>query len=343
MESLPWNAEWVPTSVTPRRRDSPPLVIGRLPQNNPVVVNASTALIAAADYFWQKHGGKEVKTILRNLQHMVCVALALLLVGLTAVSDAQDTSKTALRISGAAMASDQVQLWAQEFTKANPGVSIVVQGSSAGKGFEALFDGNAEVSMASRAIVPDEQKKVGEKGFKLDTKLIGYAGLAVITHPRNPVSELTMEQLKKIYTGKFTSWQDVGGPAEPMRALTRRVPESGGAVFFQEAALHNEPFGPRVVMAETWHAIVKVCSAATDLPIGICPVTRLSPEVKAIAVKLDDKTPAVLPSLQTCADRTYPLVLPFWFYWDSQSADARIKPFVEFCATEGLAAQRKAQ
>jgi ABC-type phosphate transport system substrate-binding protein len=64
---------------------------------------------------------------------------------------------------------------------------------------------------------------------------------------------------------------------------------------------------------------------------------------KAIAIKLDEKTPGVLPTLQTCADRTYPLVLPFWFYWDSKSADARIKPFVEFCANEGLAAQRRAK
>lgn len=278
---------------------------------------------------------------MRNLQHMFYMVLALLLAGLPSVSEAQETSKTALRVSGAGMASDQVQLWANEFSKANRDVSIVVLGSSAGKGFEALFDGNAEVCMASRIILPGEQKKAGEKGLKLETKLIGYAGLAVITHPRNPVGELSIDQLKKIYTGQFVSWQDVGGPAEPIRALTRRVPESGGAVFFQEAALHNEPFGPRVVMADTWHAIVKVCSAATDLPIGICPAMRLNPEVKAIAIKLDDKTPGVLPSLQTCADRTYPLILPFWFYWDSKGTDARIKPFVEFCANEGLAAQRQ--
>ncbi|MEW6111078.1 MAG: substrate-binding domain-containing protein [Thermodesulfobacteriota bacterium] len=282
-------------------------------------------------------------TIKCNVQIVCCMILALGLVGLTSVSEAQETTKTALRVSGAAMASDQVQLWANEFTKSNPTALIVVQGSSAGKGFEALFDKHTDVAMASRVVLPDEQKKAAEKGLKLETKLIGYAGLAVITHPRNPVSELTIEQLKKIYTGQFTNWQDVGGPAEPIRALSRRVPESGGAVFFREAALHNEAFGSRVVMAETWHAIVKVCSAATDLPIGICPVMRLNPEVKAIAVKLDDKTPAVLPSLQTCADRTYPLVLPFWFYWDDKSADARIKPFVEFCANEGLAAQRKAK
>jgi phosphate transport system substrate-binding protein len=269
--------------------------------------------------------------------------LALALAGLPCISGAQETTKTALRVSGAAMASDQVQLWADEFTKANPAVSIVVQGSSAGKGFEALFEQNGDVAMASRVILPDEQNKAADKGLKLETKLIGYAGLAVITHPRNPVNELTIEQLKKIYTGQFLSWQDVGGPAEPIRALTRRAPESGGAVFFQETALHNEPFGPGVVMAETWHAIVKVCSAATDLPIGICPVMRLNPQVKTIAVKRDDKTTGVLPSLQTCADRTYPLVLPFWFYWDSKSADARIKPFVEFCANEGLVGQPKAK
>jgi len=221
-----------------------------------------------------------VTTIKRKVLVVCCMILALALAGLPPLSEAQETAKTALRVTGAAMYSDQVQLWANEFTKADPTVSIVVHGSSAGKGLEALFDKNAEVAMVSRVIRPEERKKAEESGLKLETKLIGYAGLAVITHLRNPVSELTLDQLLKIYTGQFTSWQDVGGPAEPIRALSRRVPESGGAVFFQETALHNEPFGPKVVMADTWNAIVKVCSVATDLPIGICPVMRLNKDVR---------------------------------------------------------------
>jgi len=284
-----------------------------------------------------------VKVIKPNLRQMLCTMLTLSLVGLSSLSEAQEPGKTALKVSGAAMSSDQVDLWAKEFTKANPAISILVQGYSAGKGFEELLEGQTDVAMLSRVLQPEEQKKAREQGIKLDSRLIGYSGLAVITHVRNPVSELTLDQVKKMYTGEFNSWRDVGGPAEPIRALTRKVPESGGAMFFQEAALHNEPLGPKAVVVDTWTTIVKICSVATDLPIGICPVLRLNPQVKAIAIKLDDKTPAVLPSLQTCADRTYPLVLPFWFYWDSRTTDARIKPFVEFCASEGLAAQRRAK
>ncbi|MEW6531873.1 MAG: substrate-binding domain-containing protein [Thermodesulfobacteriota bacterium] len=282
-------------------------------------------------------------TIKRNVQVVCCMILTLGLVGLASVSEAQETGKMALRVKGAAMSSDQVQLWANEFTKANPNISILVQGYSAGKGFQELLDGDTDVCMLSRVILPEEQKKAREKGIKLANRLIGYSGLAVITHTRNSVSELTLDQIRKMYTGEFNSWQDVGGPAEPIRALTRRVPESGGAVFFQEVALHNEPLGPKAVIVDTWTTIIKICSVATDLPIGICPVLRLNPQVKAISLKLDDKTQGVLPTLQTCADRTYPLVLPFWFYWDSNNTDARIKPFIEFCANEGLAAQRRAK
>ena len=85
-------------------------------------------------------------------------------------SHAQDTTKKALRVNGAAMASDQVQIWAEEFMQANPDIRIVVTGSSAGKGFNDLFEGNADVAMASRVISPDEQKKAAAKGLKLENK-----------------------------------------------------------------------------------------------------------------------------------------------------------------------------
>lgn len=233
------------------------------------------------------------------------------------------------------MSSDQVNIWAKQFNEANPDITVTVVGSSAGKGFQNLVDGAAEIAMMSRAISPAERKKAEEKGLQLAERPIGYAGIAVITHSRNPVTELTFDQLKKLYMGEYGNWNKVGGPDEPVRNLTRRIPESGGAVFFWEEVVGKEPFGSKTVFTETWDAILKVCSSAQDLPIGIVPATRNLSTVKVLSIKKDDQSPAVLPKEENIKNQTYSIVLPFSFAWDGRSKDPAIVKFVDFCQSRG--------
>jgi phosphate transport system substrate-binding protein len=267
----------------------------------------------------------------RSVRDALCMLITVCILALVPCANAAE-AKQAVRVNGAAMASEQLQQWADSFTTSAPDIQVVVLGSSAGKGFEALFAGNAEVALASRPISAPEEEKANAKGMKLEWRAIGNAGLAVVTASRNPVSELTLEQLKKVFTGEYTNWNRVGGPDEPIRCLSRRVPESGGAVFFQRSVLHNQPFGTTTVFTETWGAILKVCSTAKDLPVGIGP--RIQAErsgVKIIRIKQDDQSPAVLPSDETMKNKTYPISVPIRLYWNAKVQDDRITKFVEYC------------
>jgi phosphate transport system substrate-binding protein len=276
-----------------------------------------------------------------NPKAALCMFTALCVVVVFSAANAEE-AKRAIRVNGAGMACDQVQLWAEAFTAANPDVPVVVHGSSAGKGFQALFDGNAEIALASRVIGADELKKADDKGLKLNSRLIGYAGLAVVTSKRNPVHELTKEQLKKVFTGEYTNWNQVGGPDEPIRCLTRRIPESGGAMFFLEEVLHNQPYGKTTVFTESWTAIMKVCSIAKDLPIGMGPgLVANKASVRVIAVKADDTSAAVLPTEETMKNKAYPVIVPIRLYWNAQTPDDRIMKFVDFCALKGLGTNNK--
>jgi phosphate transport system substrate-binding protein len=263
------------------------------------------------------------------------MALVLLVTALVPLSGAQDTTKKILRVTGAAASADQVNIWAQQFNEANPDISVTVAGSSAGKGFQTLVDGGAEIAMMSRAIRPEERKLAEEKGLQLAERPIGYAGIAVITTSRNPVSELTFEQMRKLYTGEFDNWNKVGGPDEPVRYLSRRVPASGGAVFFQQHVLGKEPFGQKIVFTDSWEAILKVCTVAQDLPIGIVPATRNRSAVKTLGIKRDDQSQAVLPTEEDIKSQTYPIVLLFTFAWDGKSKEPAIVKFVDFCQSRG--------
>ena len=262
--------------------------------------------------------------------------VALSMAAFIQISDAQAPSKKIIRVNGAGMASDQVHLWAKSFVEANQDVNVLVIGSSAGKGFQDLIEGNAEVAMMSRDISGDERAKAKDKGIKLAEKPIGKAAVAVITSPRNPVSELTIEQIRKIYTGEYPNWKQVGGPDSPIRCLTRRVPESGGAVFFQSKAMNGQPHGASAVFTETWETIMKVCTTAQDLPIGIVPHTRNLKDVKIIALKTDENSSGVKATDEAVKSGAYPVTLIFSFAWDQRVEDPSLLKFIDYCASQGL-------
>jgi len=271
----------------------------------------------------------------RHLPTLVGIALLLLCTVFMTGTAAQEGGKKLLRVNGASMASDQVDKWAKQFMEANPDTRVIVIGSSAGKGFQAFLDGNAEIAMMSRDIRAEERKKAIDKGLKLVERPIGQAGLAVITRTRNPLNELAFDQLKGLYTGEYDNWKQVGGPDEAVRCLTRRVPESGGAVFFSNTVLKDAPFGARTVMTETWDAILKVCSTAQDMPIGIVPHTRDLKGVKVLAIKTDDKSPAVLPKDENIKNQSYPISLTFNFVWDEANKEPALAKFADFCKSQG--------
>jgi phosphate transport system substrate-binding protein len=263
------------------------------------------------------------------------VSFILTVMILVPLTSAQESGKKILRVNGAGMASDQVNKWAQEFMAKNPEISITVIGSSAGKGFQALLEGSAEICMMSRQIRPDERKKANEKGLQITEKAIGQAAIALITSPRNPINELTLEQVRKVYTGEYDNWKQVGGPDEPVRCLTRRIPESGGAVFFWEKVLGGEPFGSKTVLTETWESIIKACSQGQDLPIGIVPHTRNLVGVKLLGIKEEDTSRPRTANDENVKAQSYPIILSFSFAWDGRSSDPAIVKFLEFCRIQG--------
>ena len=100
--------------------------------------------------------------------------------------------------------------------------------------------------------------------------------------------------------------------------------------------LRNKAYGSTTVFAESWTSIVQVCSAANDLPIGIGPALMASHrQIKLLAIKPDENSPAVKPSEDALKDAWYPILNPIYIYWDSKSEDERIKSFVEYCPRKG--------
>jgi phosphate transport system substrate-binding protein len=129
--------------------------------------------------------------------------------------------------------STSVQPLAEELAKAfkakNPNATIDIQGGGSGVGIKSAIDGVVDIGMSSRDLKPEEKSL---KEFK-----IAVDGIAEILNPTNGVNDLSMEQIKKIYTGEITDWKEVGGKEGKITVVTREEGSGTRGAFIELAGI----------------------------------------------------------------------------------------------------------
>ena len=93
----------------------------------------------------------------------------------------------------------------ESFMEANKGTTFTYNPTGSGSGIQAVSEGRCDIGLSSRAL-KDEEKASG-----LTETVLAYDGIAMIVNPENPVTDLDLETIAKIYTGEITNWKDVGG------------------------------------------------------------------------------------------------------------------------------------
>ncbi|MGK7933532.1 MAG: PstS family phosphate ABC transporter substrate-binding protein [Microcystaceae cyanobacterium] len=164
-----------------------------------------------------------------------------------------------------------------------------------GTGIKMLLQDQLAFSQSSRSLKDQEYETAKQRGFTLEQIPVAIDGIAIAVHPDLPIKGLTVDQLKQIYSGQLTNWQQVGGPNLPIIPYSRR-PEAGGTVeFFRENILGDGSFGKNIQYTDdTTQGLRKVsenlggiyyasapevvpqCTIKT-LPIGRTPETFVPP------------------------------------------------------------------
>ena len=104
-----------------------------------------------------------------------------------------------------------VTAWAEDYMDAQPAADISVTGGGSGTGIAALLNGNTDICAASRDMTEEEKQLARQKNMAVKEYAVARDGIAMIVNPANPINELTLPQLKDIYTGAVTNWAQVGG------------------------------------------------------------------------------------------------------------------------------------
>lgn len=126
-----------------------------------------------------------------------------------------------------------------------------VKGSpGTGVGIKMLLNNELDFSQTSRSIKEKEYEQAQQKGFTLTEIPVAIDGIAVVVHPDIDIPGLTIDQLKKIYSGKIVNWKDLGGPNLKITPLSKQN-EGGTVEFFVQNILQKEKFGNNVQKVKT--------------------------------------------------------------------------------------------
>lgn len=169
------------------------------------------------------------------------LAAILSLVVLTALSGAAFGAE--LVMNGSTTVLPIAQAAAEKYMEADSAIKISVSGGGSGNGIKAIIDGTTDIANSSRFIKQSEVKAAVEKGNYPVPFAVAMDALLPIVHPENPVQDLSIEQLRDIYTGKIKSWKDVGGEDKPI-AVVGRDTSSGTYETWQEIILKKERVSP---------------------------------------------------------------------------------------------------
>ncbi len=272
----------------------------------------------------------------------VILLLAFLLSGCSSTATAPATSTTStvsgsFKIIGSNTVTPLSSVWAEDFMKLHRGVSIAVSGPGSGAGIAALIDSTTDICQSSRLITSKEIEQAKAKNVTPYEIQVASDALSVVVHPSNPVSSLTIAQLSAIYTNQITNWKELGGKDAPILALARDT-NSGTHVFFKEHVVQmlelstadkKLEYGAKVLLLPSTEAEVSEVEKNPNAIFypGIGYVTKT---VKPLAIKKTANDTAILPSVKTALDGTYPISRPLLFYTNGVPTGA-VKSFIDYC------------
>jgi phosphate transport system substrate-binding protein len=220
---------------------------------------------------------------------------------------------------------------AEVYMKKDSAASISVTGGGSGVGITALMDGTTDIAMASRDLKTEEKLKLTEEKKEVEQVIIAYDALSIIVNPANKVSQLTRDQIEKIYTGEITNWKEVGGDNEKIVAYSRES-SSGTFEFFKEKVMEKKNYAATVLSMPATGAIVQSVSQ-TKGAIGYIGMAYETTGIKNIAVSYDAGKTFVAPSLAAAKDKSYPISRPLYYLFDKANK-AKVQAFVDYAVSE---------
>jgi len=246
-----------------------------------------------------------------NVRMLLIWLLPLLLV-IPLVSGCQ-REKAGITVAGSTSVEPFAGLLAEEYMSRHPHSHIYVQGGGSTAGIEAVRTHAAHIGMSSRSLLPDE------KG--LYTVTIAKDAIAIIVNPKNAIQDLSLDQVRQVFSGKKKNWGALGASPHPI-VLVSREEGSGTRESFQKFVMGQEEISLESLVQDSNGAIRQVVSNDPHA-IGYISLGLVNNQVRALRIS------GIEPTVTNIERNKYTLVRPFLFVFNSEPA-GEAKSFLEF-------------
>jgi phosphate transport system substrate-binding protein len=245
-----------------------------------------------------------------NLFVVAFLGISLLLAGC-------QRQKGGLTVAGSTSVEPFAEILAEHYMEHHGKEKIFIQGGGSSAGIQAVRTGAANVGMSSRLLTPQEQDLLAFP--------IAYDAIAVIVHPSNPLRNLTLDQIRKIFSGQVLRWDGLGGRSAAI-TLVSREEGSGTREAFQHLLLGKTEISLRALVQDSNGAIRQVVADDPNA-IGYISLGLVNEKVKAVEI---EGTEATIENIRL---KKYKVVRPFLFVFKSEPQETA-KRFLDFVLSE---------
>jgi phosphate transport system substrate-binding protein len=240
------------------------------------------------------------------IKKAICLLAA---IGLLATAG-HAAAATTLVIKGSTTVLPIAQATAEAYMKLHPEVNISISGGGSGDGVKALIDGSCGCATSSRDLKSEEKTLAASKGVNPVAHTVAIDAIVPIVHPKNPLRNLTIEQLSLIYQGKITNWKEVGGNDLQIVAVSRDT-SSGTYETWEKLVLHGAKVTPKAQLQASNGAIVQTVSK-NKYAIGYIGLGYLNKSVTGVTVN------GITASAAAASSGAYPLSRPLFMFTNGE-------------------------
>ena len=228
-----------------------------------------------------------------------------------------------LRIEGSNTFGEKLgPLLVTAFEGKNPEIRVALKRPGSGPGLLALIAGRTDIAPTSRPANRAELQAAKKAGVRLVPQAIGSYGVAVVVNAKNPVTNLKPSQVRAIFSGKITRWNQLRGPDQPIN-LAVLGPQTGARAGFQNLAMRGDDYAATATALPDYAAMVAAV-AADPFAIGYSDIRSLPPGTRTVLINGE---PA---NAMAIYEQVYPYASPLYLYTLEHGTSAAAKKFIHF-------------
>jgi len=256
-----------------------------------------------------------------KLLNLLIIGFAILVTMMSCNQKKANTINTA----GSTTALPIVQAAAETYMNIYPSTNISVRGGGSGIGIKSIIMESIDIGNASRKVNEQENELIKKKQNELIETAIAIDAITIIVHKDNPISNISLKNLRFIYSGKITNWNELGGDDLEIVVISRDV-SSGSFEVFNHAVLDNDLLKDNSMRLASNNAVATTVNY-TSGAIGYVGLGYVNDDLKVLSID------GIIPSKDTVNNYEYPLTRKLYMY-TTKTRSGATQDFIDFILSE---------